>query len=631
MFEVVSNEEIAPQLHRMVIARAARGACPQARPVRHRPRAAKGAERIPLTIADDDPAAGTITLIIQAVGRSAPRRSSRRRWAAPCATWPGRWASPPTSTTSARWSAWAAAWARPCSSRWPRRLAEAGNDLTTIIGGRSEKFVILRDELGAFSNELLCTTEDGSLRRDRLRHRAPQAPARRSGNGDRPQAVYAVGPVPMMKAVANLTREYGVKTIVSLNPIMVDGTGMCGGCRVTVGGEIKFACVDGPEFDGHQVDFDELAGRQAAYHELDEHGCRIAPELAGRSRPEPKSRSDHKERMAIEPRRHARAGRRRARPQLHRGQPGPHRRARRARSAALPPVQEQALHERLPGRGAHPRVPRAPSPPATSPARPRSCSPTTPCRRPPAASARRKCSARASACAARRASRSPSAGSSASSPTGPRAQPRVRRAAGHADRPQGRRRRRRPGRSHRRRRAGPHGPRRARLRGPARHRRRAALRHPRVPPAQGHRRRRGRQPAPPGRRDRVQRDHRPHAHRAGAHGRLRRRLRGQRRRPAHVPEHPRREPQGRLLGQRVPDARQPDGRLHELRRRHADRPRQARAGLRRRQRGHGRGAHRPAPGRRARPSAPTAARAPRCRPASRRSSTPSRRASTSSS
>jgi ferredoxin--NADP+ reductase len=96
----------------------------------------------------------------------------------------------------------------------------------------------------------------------------------------RPVAVYAVGPVPMMKAVCDLTRDYGVHTIVSLNPIMIDGTGMCGGCRVTVGGEVKFACVDGPEFDGSLVDFAELAARQSAYLELDKHGCRLDQQIA---------------------------------------------------------------------------------------------------------------------------------------------------------------------------------------------------------------------------------------------------------------------------------------------------------------------------------------------------------------
>jgi NAD(P)H-flavin reductase len=157
-------------------------------------------------------------------------------------------------------------------------LAEAGNELTTIIGGRSEKYVILQKELGAFSTHLYTTTEDGSggekgfvtLPLKRLLEDPEQCPA----------AVYAVGPVPMMKAVCDLTRNYGVRTIVSLNPIMVDGTGMCGGCRVTVGGQVKFACVDGPEFDGHLVDFRELSARQATYLELDAHGCRLDQKIA---------------------------------------------------------------------------------------------------------------------------------------------------------------------------------------------------------------------------------------------------------------------------------------------------------------------------------------------------------------
>ena len=137
---------------------------------------------------------------------------------------------------------------------------------------------MLRDELAEFSHEVLCTTEDGSLGEKGFVTQ-PLKRILEGEHGDRPDAVYAVGPVPMMKAVAELTRKYGVHTVVSLNPIMVDGTGMCGGCRVTVGGETKFACVDGPEFDGHLVDFDELAGRQSAYLELDTHGCRIVPKI----------------------------------------------------------------------------------------------------------------------------------------------------------------------------------------------------------------------------------------------------------------------------------------------------------------------------------------------------------------
>jgi glutamate synthase (NADPH/NADH) small chain len=276
MFEVVSNEEIAPKLHRMVILapRVARARKPGQFVI---VRVGKGAERIPLTIADDDAAAGTVTLIIQAVGRSTqnivavPVGGALRDVAGPLGQ--------PTHIANfgkviCVGGGAGAAVLFPLA----KALAAAGNDLTTIIGGRSEQYVVLRDELGAISNELLCTTEDGSLGEKGFVTQ-PLERMLDKQTGGRPQAVYAIGPVPMMKAVANLTRKYGVKTIVSLNPLMVDGTGMCGGCRVTVGGETKFACVDGPEFDGHLVDFDELAERQAAYHELDEHGCRIVPKI----------------------------------------------------------------------------------------------------------------------------------------------------------------------------------------------------------------------------------------------------------------------------------------------------------------------------------------------------------------
>ncbi len=276
MFEVLSNDEIAPHLHRMVVRapRVARSRKPGQFVI---VRAAEGAERIPLTIADDDPAAGTITLIIQAVGRSTQDivavsvGGALRDVAGPLGQ--------PTHIEKVGKVVCVGGGAGT-AVLYPlaKALAGAGNDLTTIIGGRSAPFVVLRDELGAISNELLCTTEDGSLGETGF----VTQPLKRlldAPDGQRPQAVYAIGPVPMMKAVVNLTRPYGVKTTVSLNPLMVDGTGMCGGCRVTVGGETKFACVDGPEFDGLLVDFDELAGRQSAYHELDEHGCRLVAQL----------------------------------------------------------------------------------------------------------------------------------------------------------------------------------------------------------------------------------------------------------------------------------------------------------------------------------------------------------------
>jgi ferredoxin--NADP+ reductase len=151
-----------------------------------------------------------------------------------------------------------------------KALADAGNDVTAIIGGKSAPFVLLRDELAAFCRQVVVTTDDGSMG---IHGFVTTALAQMlADEKNRPQAVFAVGPVPMMRAVAELTRPLGVKTIVSLNPIMVDGTGMCGGCRVTVGGKIKFACVDGPEFDGHLVDFRELADRQSMYRDAE---CRL--------------------------------------------------------------------------------------------------------------------------------------------------------------------------------------------------------------------------------------------------------------------------------------------------------------------------------------------------------------------
>jgi ferredoxin--NADP+ reductase len=161
-----------------------------------------------------------------------------------------------------------------------KALFEKGKRITTIIGGRSREYIILADELALLSETLLITTEDGSLGRKGF---VTAELAEMINDPLRtPEAVFAVGPVPMMRAVAELTRPFKIETIVSLNPIMIDGTGMCGGCRVMVGGEMKFACVDGPEFDGHLVDFAGLSDRLTTYreeeknphHEKDE--CQIA-------------------------------------------------------------------------------------------------------------------------------------------------------------------------------------------------------------------------------------------------------------------------------------------------------------------------------------------------------------------
>lgn len=143
-----------------------------------------------------------------------------------------------------------------------RGMKEAGNEVISIIGARSEDILIYEKEMAAVSDELIITTDDGSKGRKAL----VTQPLKELLDSDKNiSLVVAIGPVIMMKFVAETTRPYGVPTVVSLNPIMVDGTGMCGGCRVSVGNENKFACVDGPEFDGHKVDFDVLMARQRMY------------------------------------------------------------------------------------------------------------------------------------------------------------------------------------------------------------------------------------------------------------------------------------------------------------------------------------------------------------------------------
>jgi ferredoxin--NADP+ reductase len=150
-------------------------------------------------------------------------------------------------------------------------LNQRGVSVLSIIGGRSKEWVIFETELRRLGEVVVCT-DDGSYGRHGFVTDATKDAMARGGI----DVVYAVGPVPMMRAVVNLTRPFGVHTIVSLNPVMVDGTGMCGGCRVSVGGQTLFACVDGPEFDGHQVDFDLLMDRLSTYREFEQQslaGC----------------------------------------------------------------------------------------------------------------------------------------------------------------------------------------------------------------------------------------------------------------------------------------------------------------------------------------------------------------------
>jgi ferredoxin--NADP+ reductase len=222
-------------------------------------------ERVPLTIADSDPETGTITLVVQGVGKTTKLLNTKSAGDSLCDV-VGPLGLPSHvelfGTVVVIGGGLGTAIAYPTA----KAFREAGNHVISIIGGRSRAFVILEDEVRAISHELYVTTDDGSYAKkgfvtDELKALIAA--------GRKLDLVLAIGPVPMMRAIAEVTRPHGIRTVVSLNPIMVDGTGMCGGCRVIVGGRPQFACVDGPEFDAHQVDFQILTQRNAMYRDAE--------------------------------------------------------------------------------------------------------------------------------------------------------------------------------------------------------------------------------------------------------------------------------------------------------------------------------------------------------------------------
>ncbi len=260
VFELLSKEEIAPDIYRISI-RAPRIAVARKVGQFVIVRASERGERIPLTVAQADPQALSITLVFQAVGKSTKDLAAMEPGdqipdvVGPLGT--------PTEIVPGR-HAVAMGGGVGIALIWPiaGALSVHCERVTGIISARRADLLILEDELAEICDELKLCTDDGS----RGHHGFPtEALQEMIDSGEAIDAVYAVGPVPMMGAVSEVTRPFGIKTIVSLNPIMVDGTGMCGGCRVTVGGETKFACVDGPEFDGHLVDFKELQRRLQQY------------------------------------------------------------------------------------------------------------------------------------------------------------------------------------------------------------------------------------------------------------------------------------------------------------------------------------------------------------------------------
>ena len=220
-------------------------------------------ERIPLTIADADPVRGAIALVVQAVGKSTHKLNALERGAT-LADVAGPLGQPthisPGSSVCCIGGGIGTAVVYPIAAG----VRSAGGTVAGIVGARTRDLIILEEEMRHVASPFIVTTDDGSYG---ARGLVTDALETLIESGYVFDEVVAVGPLPMMRAVCDLTRPLGIKTVVSLNPIMIDGTGMCGGCRVSVGGEQKFVCVDGPEFDGHQVDFGELAARLRAYRD----------------------------------------------------------------------------------------------------------------------------------------------------------------------------------------------------------------------------------------------------------------------------------------------------------------------------------------------------------------------------
>ncbi len=233
-------------------------------------------ERIPLTIADYDRLKGTVTIIFQEVGKTTRLLGSLEEgdsildFAGPLGV---------ASHLEGYKKAAVIGGGLGTAIAYPqaKKLFSLGADVDVITGFRNSDLIILEDELKMASTRLFIATDDGSngnkgFVTDILKKLIEE--------GNQYDLVIAIGPLIMMKMVSLLTKPYGIKTLVSMNPVMIDGTGMCGGCRVTVGGQTKFACVDGPDFDGHLVDFDEAMRRQAMYKgqekkSMDEHICRL--------------------------------------------------------------------------------------------------------------------------------------------------------------------------------------------------------------------------------------------------------------------------------------------------------------------------------------------------------------------
>ena len=274
MFDIISKKALNPTVVRMEISapRIARKAEPGQFVII---RAREDSERIPLTIADFDRDQGCITVIYQIVGAGTMEIDSLQSGqqledvVGPLGT---------ATETEGLQKICVVGGGVGCAIAYPiaKKLKALGTEVHSVIGFRTRELVILEDDFRAVSDEMRLMTDDGSWGEKGLVTAALESLITAGHQYDE---VIAIGPLPMMKFVCKVTEKYGVKTVVSMNPIMIDGTGMCGGCRLTVGGKTKFACVDGPDFDGHLVDFDEAISRAAMYRDFENQArdemCRL--------------------------------------------------------------------------------------------------------------------------------------------------------------------------------------------------------------------------------------------------------------------------------------------------------------------------------------------------------------------
>ena len=266
MFRIVSKESLNPTVSRIVVY--APAIAKKAQPGQFIIlRVDEEGERIPLTIADYDAKEGTVTIIYQIVGSTTKKLDAKKEGEYIC-----DFVGPlgrPTETEGVKKVA-VIGGGVGCAIALPvaKKFHELGAEVHSVVGFRNKDLVILSEEFNACSDKYLIMTDDGSIGEKGL---VTDALRKLIESGEQYDEVIAIGPLIMMKFVCKLTKEFGIKTTVSMNPIMIDGTGMCGGCRLTVGGKVKFACVDGPDFDGHEVDFDEAMERGSMYRDFERH------------------------------------------------------------------------------------------------------------------------------------------------------------------------------------------------------------------------------------------------------------------------------------------------------------------------------------------------------------------------